>query len=320
MQNDLKAFQVKVQGKIVDYRLGKNIDLEEVNAFFEKKYRVKKLWAGGRHVLGELVKDNTALFLKLATTKGISALTQIEYAWNEQYTTVLPRDTSHFWVPQNYDSGFYQDTLFFLITDNIQGEPLAVRPEKTKISNTFISSIPDIIDFSEAIQRLQIDTLSEREDANGSDWFLQKTKAWFQGIPQHISETHQVNQLLEIVEHSLSLLEKRPRHGDFTPWHILKLRTGQFALLDGEHAMANGVAYYDIGYFMQRVFCVLENPTVAKGILALVIKRNYNIEKLQVILAARAIGGFLDESLKNFPNYTICDYFTDWVMNLPHYL
>ncbi len=316
MRGNLKAFEIKVNGKILDYRLGENLDLEAVKAFFAKKYTVKKLWYGGRHVLGILVKDDKELFLKLATSEGIGEITKVEYKWNEEFNNLLPRRTTDFYVPQNQDSGMYNDNLFFLITDILQGEMLANRPEKTTASRVLQKYLPRVIDFSEAIQNLKINKLSGREDSPFHDLFLTKTKSWFESIPQEITARHNLDKLLEIIEGGTLLLEKRPRHGDFTPWHLIKLDSGKLGLIDGEHALANGVEYYDIGYFSQRVFCVLENPGLAQSILNLLLQRKYDMDKIRIILLARVIGGFLDESLKDRPNYLLHDSFKNWTINL----
>lgn len=111
-------------------------------------------------------------------------------------------------------------------------------------------------------------------------------------------------------------MKNQSRHGDFAPWHLIKLNTNQLALIDGEHARSNGVEYYDIAYFIQRVFSVLGNQLLSKQILSLLLKRNYNLQKLKVILASRAIGGFLDESLKSRPNYQIANQFKSWALNI----
>ena len=42
----MKAFEIKVNGKILDYRKSENLDLEKVKKFFEKTYVVKKNLAG----------------------------------------------------------------------------------------------------------------------------------------------------------------------------------------------------------------------------------------------------------------------------------
>src|SRR3990167_761169 len=149
MGKRLGAFKIGVDGKILDYRLGKNLNLDDVKNFFSKKYKVKKLWQGARHVLGELEKSNQNLFLKLSTTGGISAVGKIEYNWNEEFNSQIKRPSSNYWVPKNYDCGIYRNKLFFLITDKLEGELLAKTPAESKISQTFISSIPDVTAFSQ---------------------------------------------------------------------------------------------------------------------------------------------------------------------------
>ena len=97
---------------------------------------------------------------------------------------------------------------------------------------------------------------------------------------------------------------------------MIKLESGQIGLIDGEHAMQNGLELYDIGYFIQRVFSVLKNPKLAKDILDLLKNKKYNIQKLKCVLAARAIGGFLDESLAPKPDYSYTDKFKEWVVKI----
>lgn len=114
----------------------------------------------------------------------------------------------------------------------------------------------------------------------------------------------------------VSDLKAKPRHGDFAPWHLIKLKDGQLALIDGEHALKNGVELYDIGYFIQRVFSVLKNPKLAQDILNLLAHQGFDIKKLRCILAARTIGGFLDESLAHTPDYSFADQFRKWIGTL----
>lgn len=311
----LKAFQIIVSGKTLDYRLGKKLNLDQVKAFFKKKYQVRKIWSGGRHVLGILEKDNKELFLKLATTEGISAVTRNEYNWNEQFNRLISRKVSNFRVPKNRDCGVYEDKLFYLITDKFTGELLTEKPQKMKMSVVFLNYIPSIIKFSELIQQLEIH-LSDQEDLDYQKVFWEKTNSWYNDIPDNIKEKYRVGDLLKIVEEGVHILQKRARHGDFTPWHLFKLKGGQFGLIDGEHAMKNGVEYYDIGYFIQRVFSILQNPGLAKKILSMLVDRKYNIEKLKVILASRGIGGFLDASLTPDPDYEFSESFKNWIIKL----
>ena len=143
--------------------------------------------------------------------------------------------------------------------------------------------------------------------------FLNKAKSWLDEIPNDIQAKYDLEKLYKRVAKGVSDLKAKPRHGDFAPWHLVKLEGGQLALIDGEHALKNGVELYDIGYFIQRVFSVLKNPKLAKEILNLLDDKGSDIKKLGCILTARAIGGFLDESLAHVPDYSYADEFRKWI-------
>ncbi|MBU1126896.1 hypothetical protein KKF11_00950, partial [Patescibacteria group bacterium] len=67
MTRVLDSFKIQKDGKILDYRLGENLNLDKIKDYFRKNYYVKKLWQGSRHILGILEKDNVIYFLKLST-------------------------------------------------------------------------------------------------------------------------------------------------------------------------------------------------------------------------------------------------------------
>lgn len=311
----MRAFEVNVKGKILNYRSSRDLNLKEVKNFFAKNYKVLKLWQVKRHVVGILEKDSQKLFLKLAPTEGIGAVTQNEYKWNDQFNKLVNR-TSKFWVPKNYDNGFYHNNLFYLITDYLEGEPYAKTPDKTSDLSLLKKDIPVIIDFAELIQDLPVNEFSLEDNEDYLDRNLRKVESWFNDIPKEIVKEFGIDRLFHLAKYDYPKLEKRTRHGDFTPWHMFKLQNGKIGLFDGERAMRNGVEYYDVTYFIQRVFSVLENPEFAKEIYQMLVRRFYDVDKMQTVLAARAIGGFLDESLKEKPNYEIAEEFKDWVMSL----
>ncbi len=316
---NLKAFTIRKDNKLYDYRLGAEINLKEAADFFKKKYHVQKIWSGARHVLGYLDKNGKRYFLKLATSKGISLLTENEYAWNEKYNQEVKRANSLFWVPQNYDSGFFQNNLFYLITDRLEGEMLANLTVKQKISDALIRNITNIIDFTEQIQNLKNINLNPHNvDSNNNhhDSFILKTKLWYQDIPKIIISKFEINKLLKVVVENAPKLSQKPRHGDFTPWHLMELKSGQLGLIDGEHFAIEGVENYDIAYLIQRVYSVLKTPILAKSIFSQLQKRKYNFVKLKIVLAARAIGGYLDESLSEYPDYNHALEFQKLVLDL----
>jgi len=115
---------VTPDGRVLDYRVGQDLNLAEVTRFFSDKYTVKQIWAEKRHVVGVLEASGREYFLKVSTSEGISEVTKNEYAWNEAFNEAVSRSSSDLWVPQNYDSGDYQENLFYIVTDKFEGEKL----------------------------------------------------------------------------------------------------------------------------------------------------------------------------------------------------
>lgn len=304
----LNSFKVRVGSKTFDYRLGENLDLKNIKDFFEKNYQVKKLWQGSRHVLGVLTKDSKTYFLKLSTSKGISIVTKNEYGWNNYFNKYFPKN-SVYTVPGNYDRGIYEKKYFYLITDYFEGELLC---GTNRDADCLIQHIPRVILLGELIQRLPKNEFESGQKIK----FINKTKNWFNDIPVDVRKKFDVFELLNIVEEGINDLSLKPRHGDFTPWHMIKLNDGKLGLIDGEHALPDGVEDYDICYFIQRVFSVLKNPRVAQSIYSKLPDKGYKVNRLKTVLAARAIGGFLDESLKEKPDYKFANNFKDWVIQL----
>lgn len=304
----LNSFKVRIGSKTFDYRLGENLDHKNIKDFFEKNYQVKKLWSGSRHVLGVLTKDSKTYFLKLSTSKGISIVTKTEYNWNDYFNEYFPKNSAYT-VPRNYASGIYEKKYFYLITDYFEGELLC---DANGDADCLIQYIPQIILLAELIQKLPKNEFRSGQKIK----FINKTRNWFNDIPVDVRKKFDVFELLNIVEEGINNLSPKFRHGDFTPWHMIKLDDGKLGLIDGEHALPDGVENYDICYFIQRVFSVLKNPRVAQSIYSKLLDRGYKVNKLKTVLAARAIGGFLDESLKEKPDYQFAKRFKDWIVEI----
>jgi hypothetical protein len=309
--NSKKAFLIEVDGRKYDYRLGKNLDLKEVAKFFSQKYRVKNIWQDQRHVLGCLEKNSQNLFLKLSTTTGIGLLTEKEKNWNDFFNRQTPRNAS-FWVPINVDFGYFNG-LFYLITDELKGEKLhGLIADNEKISG---EDLRKVMKLSLLIQNLKTGR-DAKDDGNCHRVFLNKTKLWFSDIPKDVVQKYNLKEILELIWHRTNCLPQAPRHGDFAPWHILKMKNNLIGLIDGEHFLENGVAGYDICYFIQRLYGVLNQRKTADAVVWILKENNNNIDKLKTVLYARAIGGFLDESLKQNPDYQNASDFIKWIAQL----
>lgn len=318
----METFRAKTSdGRILDYRVGGELDLKEVQKFFESKYNIRQLWPEKRHVVGVLEKDGKEYFLKVATSEGIGVVTKTEYDWNNAFNSLVPRN-SDFWVPQNHESGQYQGNLFYFITDRFDGQKLAERPSKDQRSDSLLEeNINRVIDFSELIQSLRFSLKDSHvfEGSNYKERYLSQTRGWFKDIPEEIRLKYGVEKLWEVVEKGVPKLLPKAKHGDFAPWHLMVLSNGKLGLIDGEHAMAKTVEDYDICYIIQRIFTVMQNQKLAEEFIGRLKKREYDMEKVKTVLASRAIGGFLDEYLALFEERR--DFlwplkFKDWVLEI----
>lgn len=306
MSKTLNSFKVTIGKRLLDYRLGKDLDIDEVRNFLKQSYSIIKLWKGTRHILGVVAEGNSTYFLKLSLSEGISIVTKKEYNWNNCFNKYLP-ENSRFLVPRNYGKGIFKEKYFYLVTDYFEGKLLCNIGGN---ADNLIDYIPQIIGFSEAIQELP----GKKGDYRGK--FVSKAKGWFEDIPDNVRKQYNIKTLLEVVEKGVDDLSSKLRHGDFAPWHIIKLHSGRLGLIDGEHWLPDGVGNYDVCYFIQRVFSVLKSPNVASMIYSQLLAKEYKAEKLKIVLAARAIGGFLDESLIEKPDYRFAKKFKDWVLRI----
>ncbi|MBI4091839.1 MAG: phosphotransferase [Candidatus Levybacteria bacterium] len=308
----MQAFKIKKNGRILDYLKTEIIDLDKIRAHFSKKFEVKDIRQPGRHIIANIIKGGKKYILKLASTEGIGARTESEALWNKEFNKYSKSDI--FRVPKNLDEGYYQG-LYFLIIEKFNGPHLSTLRGGNNIVDEYIEKI---IDFSEHIQTLplNIPVNDAIEESDAGKWFVAKSKSWYVNIDSDVVNKYNVDRLLQIVEAGASKLAEKPRHGDFTPWHMIALENGGIGLIDGEHAHSQGIEYYDIAYFIQRLFAVIDRRDQAEKILDELKKRKYGMAKLKTVLASRAIGGFNDEFMAPVPNYEKAQEFSEFIRAL----
>lgn len=308
----MEVFRVKKNGKILDYRVGQKLDLGLVKNFFSQSYAVIKLWQEKRHVVGWVKKNGREFFLKLSTTEGIGVRTETEKVWNYEFNK--HSTSQNFLVPKNFEDGYYNG-LYYVVMGKFDG-PFVCDLEKRK--NLIEENIDGIISFAQHIQSLSlnIDINDAIQNSNHQEWFKLKTKSWLDSVPKDLVQEYGLSELWNIVVSGAGSLSEKPRHGDFTPWHISILPYRKLGLIDGEHAHSHGVENYDICYFVQRVHTVLGTPNLAMKIFQNLLNRGSDREKLGIVLAARAIGGFLDQSFSSNPNYEREKEFKNWVLSI----
>jgi hypothetical protein len=315
MVKEQPAFSIRQNGKLLDYRHGQRVDEEAVRAFFGKSYEIVELIAEPRHVVGILKHHGTPVFMKLATSEGISVLTKREYDFNEAFHKQYPNHEL-FTVPKNIEEGYFTPELYYLITQYFEGPMLSPHDASTNKIASLANYIDPIIDFSETIMAMSDIPGNDSETVDYQEWFIQKAKGWFNATPPEVRNAYNVQQLVDKVVYGASFLPRASRHGDFTPWHLFDLGNGKLGLIDGEHAISSSVYGYDICYYIQRVYSELKSPQIAEKIYGNLINRGYNPHNLQTVLAARAIGGYLDESFQTNPTYEYEQRFQKWVVSL----
>lgn len=267
-----------------------------------------------RHVVGWIEKNEKELFLKLSTTEGISIRTETEKVWNDEFNK---HSTSQvFLVPKNFEDGYYDD-MYYIVMGKFDGSFVC---DLEKRENLIEQNIDGIISFAKHIQSLQLNIpINDAiQNSNHQEWFRLKTKSWLDSIPQNVSQKYGLINLWRVIDEGARNLSEKPRHGDFTPWHLIVLPGTKLGLIDGEHAHSHGVENYDICYFLQRVYTVLGMPEMAEKIFQKLLNRGYDKEKLRTVLASRAIGGFLDQSFNSAPDYDRENEFKNWALAKIH--
>lgn len=309
----MNAFKIRASdGRVLDYLKSQELDLDKIRTHFSKEYQIKDLRQPGRHVIATVNKNNTDYILKLSSTEGVGVRTETEALWNDEFNKFSKN--SAFRVPKNLDDGYYEG-LYYLLMEKLEGEHLSTLRGENYIADKYIDAI---VEFSELIQNLPLDIPSDDviELENHQEWFVAKTKSWYENINEEITKQFELDKLMKSIEEGSRELKEKPRHGDFTPWHMITLKNGGLGLIDGEHAHSHGVEYYDIAYFIQRVFSVLNRREEAEKIVGKLLERKYDLDKLKTVLISRAIGGFNDEFLTPVPNYKRAQEFTEFITGL----
>lgn len=316
------AFQIERDGKIFNYRDGEQFNEQELRFFFEQKgYLIESVQVSVRHAIVHLQRSGKEYCAKVSTSFGVGLMTQQEVLWNTTAEKHLPVDAV-FTVPTVIEAGEFPGKRTYYITDWVKVALLAPCPPSHHFVPSFTLSraqIEQICRMTEQIEALPVHLPIPDESLQSlshTDIFVEKTRRWLAIIPETIPEYAIVQQLFAIVEGGAPWLHKTVRHGDVAPWHLQLLSTGKILLFDGEHAHSHSVEGYDICYFIQRVYSVLQSQQTALDIFATLLQNGHDQKKLQTVLAARAIGGFCDESLVPNPEYDIARQFGNWVLSL----
>lgn len=305
----LSAFQLRYQGKTFDYGSSTtNPALHDVSKWVAKKgYQLSKILGHGRHTTALLHHGVTPFFAKIAHSPGTGLLLSQEYRWLSAFHAKQARS---FRVPTPIVFDESLDGYSILITEFIQAPPLHALPDPGvldpdwKISKSTMRSLLSVADEIAVFPHVLPCIDESLALLSPQEAFVQKVSRHFQALPAEIASNPVILRLFQKVHQGASSLSSAGRHGDYTPWHILQEGASIF-LLDAEHAHSHSVELYDLAYFVQRMHSVIGAEEGAVQFIQEISKQRNRPLQLQTVLAARAIGGFLDESLVSNPSYSI---------------
>ncbi len=303
----MKGFNIVINGKKIDYLKGKKINEKELINYFnnlgcQNISLIKDNNLFNRHLLLTGFLNKIKIFIKIATSSGISYINENEVIW---YQLVNKKVN----VPKIYKYGYFKKNFYFI------SEYL---PQNFININYLKNNIDSIIKLAEKISNLKIKKLPADDYNPGSthnEKFIFKVNAHFESLPKKIIYKYRLDLLMAEIKKNYINLKQRCRHGDFNINHMI-LKNKKIYLIDGQLAMTQWVEYYDIGYLIQRIYSQHKNPNLAYEIYKKLIAKGYNKNKLKTILLARAIGGFLDEYISLNKDYSIHKDFKNWILNL----
>jgi hypothetical protein len=266
------------------------INLQSISrCLIQLGYEVVSLHRPWRHVVGEIEKSGHRLFFKMAAGSGINRATKNEVTWNRGVTNQLVND-SPFHVPLVVNTGNYGPYFYFI----------AEHCGKSLLTNRDTSLVEDhlarIANIAVALLSLKPFTLPRDEKSTQAERrsdFIATNRSWAEEC-----KYEEAGWLLDLVAQIGKYYTEGLAHGDFTIEHLLVNKT-DISLIDGEHASANRVMFYDIAYFAHRLWTKHERPELALRFIAstrdsLGKKRPLFDQLFPLVLASRAIGGFWD--------------------------
>lgn len=279
---------------MADHVTAEKLNFETIGRFLENRgYKIIELRQPWRHVVGEVLYENERLFLKLASTKGISERTKNEAAFLNNANTAWKRNFKSFRVPKIFDDGEYEGKYYF-ICEYVFGKPLAdLKQNKSEITQKDLDKTAEV---ATEILNLSKDCLLPKDIEHFKDIWKERlwtvSKEWSREIKTDTKK------LIQLIKDNINYLEIASSHGDFVPWSIYKTKEGQFYLVDSEAAQIAGPKFYDAAYFYHRVYTKLKRPDLAEIFLDKFKSINnfseHEDKVFNLVLASRVIGGYFD--------------------------
>jgi len=272
----------------------RKIPFELINDFLGKKgyevIKIERLW---RHITAVVEKDNKRLFFKMATTQKTGRLTENEFNWNKLVNSKLDKKTP-FLIPQGIEHGFFQEKLFFFVSDYFGDRTLADKyPPRTKELSRWIFKIAQASFF---INSIDCQVKDKEEIKTIGEFLMPSVLEWSSYIKVDVEP------LLKIIKEAKQPVRRCWGHGDFVPWHMYDLKNKKFGLVDSEHGGCK-IRYYDVAYFYTRIRQCLGEKELAKDFLLFFKdllsdndKKNF-YNDLKPMLCQRLIGSYWEAEI-----------------------
>lgn len=237
----------------------KRLDKKKVRKFLDNlNFGADEIRQEWRHLLAFGKYKNKPSVFKLATTKKTSNYTRNEHYWNDVIKEYKSKKELSFQVPLNYESGQYENGLFYIICEYFPGESLD--KADTWPLKKIAKMAYEIINMPEPSISRPDTHLNQKRQSTGEK-LLESSIEWSSQVKGG------ADKYLKIISDAKDKVKTAPAHGDFTIRQMFLLSNGKIGLIDGEHFGLKGPMYYDPAWFYLRLRIEQHSPNSAKKFL-----------------------------------------------------
>jgi hypothetical protein len=253
-----------------------------------------------RHVHGKVSFKGKTLFLKMASTVGISRATRNESVWNRHLKRHLSPQAP-FTVPAIVKTGTLSGKFYYLAEHIEEPTPLcpSISGANKKVYRSYTKALAEsLIELSTLDRRSFIWDRRYKYLQHPGTRFFNRALSFFNSV----QKPAELLPVLTIAKEISTLYRPALAHGDFTPWHMLRDRSNQLFLTDGEWGTGYLPSFYDLAYCYHRTCTFLGHIDVAVTLAAeyrsLLKKsqKNFFDKAFPAVVAERVLGGYWDDT------------------------
>lgn len=194
----------------------------------------------------------------------------------------------------------FEHSDHWYVSEFLEGELLA--PSLNARPGAIAATLPLLVEILVAFDQIKVDRAGEplygeTESAPYTN-LLKKVDGWMKTpLQSGLIDQQTINRAKALIERYRSEVKPGFQHGDFVPWHIMKLVNGQRVLFDGEHASALKPRFYDLCYAYTRFFTRSKSKPEAKQLLSAFVSRTGSeslLSELLPVMTLRSLGMHAD--------------------------